>query len=327
MGLPSLPAPSQGALGWAAALLAGGMSALAFAFALSHADTLMVLVAYLAPAPLLAAGLGAGVVAGLVASVVGTAGLVLFGQDSMALFYVVIYALPAAVLAALALRSRLGHDGQVYWYPEGYIVTALALYAGALFILVATLVARHEGGLLALSTQVLTELAQRLEASIPPEEKGSLPPLADMIPHAARTLPAMLGGAWILVMVFSGLAAQSSLRQQNWHLRTTGFRWSGLVVPRWLILVTAAMGIVGFVAADPYGYIATNTCAILCLPFLFVGLAVVHALAGRQKTPWVWLAAFYIVLGVFIWPVLFVVLLGVVDQLRPFRREQELVPR
>lgn len=304
------PYPSRGLAAPLAALLAGGMSALVLNFALSHADTVLVFLSYLTALPIFLVGLGTGGAHVLIAMVFGAVVLLLSANVTVTLIYAFLFALPAAGLSLLALRYRQNDQGQIFWYPEGKLLVGLTLYACALFMAIAALAAGQEGGLLGITMHLLNEALPQITAQQTPEIAAQI---TAAIPQLAKILPALVGSSWIFLILISFMLAQVILRQQNWQIRPT-FELQSLVIPQWLILTAAVTGIAAFVAPTDYAYLASNLCMILCLPFFFVGLAVVHVFANTRKTPLWILAPFYIVLTVVPHLGIFVALLGALDQ-------------
>lgn len=306
---------NRGALGWLGAVLAGCLSAAAFAFALSHVGTTLVYFAYLAPIPLLISGLASGAISGAVASAVGTLVLLMLPTQNIAFVYAVINAVPSTFLIFLAMRSKQGADGKVYWYPEGYLATALAIYPCLLFA-IALFLAADYGGLLAVSIQTLQDMINQNSAKIDPAIVASFSEMKEPI---ARMLPSMIGCGWIILMIFSGIVAQSSLKQQKWNIRTP-FSLRNIHLPNWLLIAVAACGLAIFVAPAPYDYVGTNLCVMLCIPLFLVGLAIIHSFASTRKTKTPLLILFYVLLSLFPPVGILVALLGALDQTIDFRQ-------
>jgi uncharacterized protein YybS (DUF2232 family) len=304
------PYPKRGAVGPLAALLAGGISALALGVALSHANSLLIFLSYLTALPIFVVGLATGGANALIASAIGMGVLLFATAPTVVLIYALIFVVPASGLVFLALRYRRSDDGKVYWYPEGYLLTALTLYACLLFLTIAATAAGPDGGLLTITTRLLNEALPQITAQQPPETAARI---AEAIPQLARILPALVGCSWIFLMMISGFVGHIIVKQQNWHIRDV-FELKSIVIPQWLIAAAALTGLAGFFAPGDYGYLATNVCMMLSLPFFFVGLAVMHVFAGRQKAPMWVLIPFYVVLTLLPQLGLFVALLGAFDQ-------------
>lgn len=311
------PVSSRGALGWLGAALGGSLSAAAFAVALAHAETMLVFCAYIAPFPLFFTALGAGAVGGIVAALFGTCVLAVIVSPAVALVFSMIFAFPAAVLSALALRHRSGEDGRIYWYPEGYLLTALTLYPVMMFLVAMAATSGHDGGLLGMTKGALDAVTKQISVGIDAEQAAAIGALMGRIPPL---LPALIGCSWLFLTLISAVAAQGGLRQQGWQIRPQ-FTLRDLHIPHWLIIAAAVTGLAGFLAPAPYDYAGGNICFMLCVPFALVGIAVVHAYAAsRTKGRVAALIAFYVLLGILPWLVVLVALLGALDQILNFRR-------
>jgi len=308
--------PSRGNLGWLGALLAGAMSAAAFGFAFAMADTLLVFLSYFSPVPVFAAGLGAGTIAGAIAALTGTLILLLKTSQPLAVSYLLSMGFPAVLFTYLALRRREGNDGKIYWYPEGYLLTAAVLYSCALFLAAVLLAMGREGGLLGITSQIFNQAMEPLAEKIEPEQTDSFKKMIEFLP---RIFPAMMGIGWLVVMLFNALAAQSTLKQNKWNLRGA-FSWRGIEPPAWIVIAVAATGITAAFAPDPFGYVGLNLCVMLCLPLFFTGIAITHAWTATLRGGAWLLACFYILLAVLPWIALLVTIVGALDQGFHFRQ-------
>jgi hypothetical protein len=67
-------------------------------------------------------------------------------------------------------------------------------------------------------------------------------------------------------------------------------------------------------------FLGVNTIIVLAVPFCLAGFAVLHTLARRLPRPTILLVTFYVLAGVFGWPLLFVVILGLLDSSLGLRR-------
>jgi hypothetical protein len=314
--------PSRGTLGWLGAVLAGGMSAAAFGFAFAHAETFLVFLAYVAGVPLFVAGLGAGILPGVLAALTGAAALYLQMQAGLAVGYLIVFALPSVVLTLLALRYRTGADQKIYWYPEGFLLTAAVFYPCLLFLAAFGLAAGQEGGLLGQTSHVIQGVMGSYAQNMEPNVAANFKVMLELLP---RILPALLGCSWLVLIMISALSAQSILKQQNWNLRSS-FSWRDLQVPNFLLLAAAVTGLVGASGSEPFNYVGSNLCAMLCVPFFFVGLAVIHAYAAKQRYRLLLLISFYIVLTLLPWLALVVTLFGALDQGVHFRQRLAALP-
>jgi uncharacterized protein YybS (DUF2232 family) len=91
-------------------------------------------------------------------------------------------------------------------------------------------------------------------------------------------------------------------------------------LPGWTPLVLA-LTLAGAVLLDGQArYLAINLSIVLVVPFLFAGLAVVHAFAAGRSSRATILVVFYILVTVVAWLVLAVIGLGIIDQWAGLRR-------
>jgi hypothetical protein len=93
-----------------------------------------------------------------------------------------------------------------------------------------------------------------------------------------------------------------------------------LALPPALPMALVAAALAWAIADGALGFIGRNAAVILLVPFLFLGLAVVHAFARASRfRSWLLVSAYgsMLVLG---WPVLLVAILGLFEQGLGLRR-------
>lgn len=297
--------------GWLGAALAGAVSAAVFVLAFRHAETGLVFLSYLAPLPLLLAGLGAGSVGGVIAGAIGSGGVLLSISPTLAVAYALINALPIAILTPLALRKRVS---------DGQLLTAIVVYPCAIFLLAAALAWGQEGGLLGLSQQVMETAINQVSQGLEPDAVAQLKIATAMLP---QVFPSLVGFSWAFLILISALGAQSILQRQGWNRREP-FVLRDVQIPFALILAVAITGLAGYFAPAPYDYVGVNLCVMLCVPLFIVGLAVVHAFAATKSWRIALLIAFYALLTFVPWVVILATLLGALDQVLHIR--QRLAP-
>lgn len=295
----------------ALAVAAGGISALLY-LAVVAGGFGAVLLGYLAPLPLFLAGLSAGATAAALAAMIGamlTAGL--SGSDVAPLTFLGTAALPAVLVAAAALRSRTGDDGETRWSPPGdalMVLTATALGAFALAVVVA---AGVDGGLEAVVRRaletVLAGLADMGGASLPADG-----PMLQDGGWLTSALPGFVAVSWMLMAVVNAVLAQGALTRFGRNLRPA-MRFADLSAPRGVSVGFGAALAGAMLLPAPLGFWAVNVALILAVPLLFAGLAVAHAVAERRSAPAALLVAFYVFLFIFGWPIALMVGLGVIE--------------
>lgn len=312
----TMPLAKRGTYSFVGAVLAGCISSTVFAVALNHAESFIFFIVYLTAIPLFVAGLGAGALAGLLASAVGFVDLIVREPSNYAVLYAFLYGIPAFVIALLALQYRTLESEKVRWLPEGNLLIATILYPCVLFLLFCFLASTHEGGLLSFTQDFVNQTSASMQAGLPADAKVQFQAILELL---TKFMPALLSASWVILMLASILIAQSAMERHKLNLRPT-FSLDNLYVPAWLISAVAITGLLGMFGTQLYSYIGSNLAIILGLPFVFVGIAIVHAWAKTKSMPLLILSAFYIALLTFPLLVLFVALLGMIDQWANFRQ-------
>ncbi len=296
---------------------AGALSAFLFAVAMKHADQMLIVLAYISAFPIYASGFGNGPVGALVAAISSVACLAVATPSNIAVLHTFINAAPALMIAALAMRARPDQDGNLHWYPEGFLLTAATIYPLLIFLGIVAMTSSHPGGLLALTSDMIHAGLEPVQQQIDPEV---LPMFTNMVEHLIRFMPALAATTWIIVNIMNAVMAQNLLRQQKWQIRTN-FRLTLVEIPTPMIYAAAISGIIGLLMPAPFDYIGLNSCVVLVLPFVFVGLGVVQSYADTTRAPIMLMVGFYILLSVLIWFIVPVALLGMLDQWFHFRQK------
>ena len=84
-------------------------------------------------------------------------------------------------------------------------------------------------------------------------------------------------------------------------------------LPNWLPLGLAGTALGALVGTGDLAFLSFSLMLVLCLPFLFAGLAVVHAACRRLRARTAALVAFYVFLVLFTWPAVLLAGLGLID--------------
>ena len=289
-------------------LLAVGAGALAALFyvAVGLGSFGSLILAYLAQLPLFAIGLGAGFHLALLASGVGTVLIAAALPLSAAGLFLLTAALPVLVLTNRALLSRTGPDGRVEWYPPGHLIAILNGLALAALVGAALAFWGHDGGMVGAGRELLAEM---LRGSV-------VGGLSEQAVAAAQNrlawfLPALVLSSWQIMVMVNGVLAQGVLSRFSLAIRP-GAPFRELWLPQWLSVALAAALVASFLPGR-IGDLGGNAAIVAALPFVFLGLSVIHALSVRWPARTFVLICLYVALFVAGWPALIVAAIGFLE--------------
>ena len=302
------------------ALAAGCASALMFASIISGALFSLVLF-YLAPLPLMVAGLGWGPLSATIGGISAAIGLgAIFGLP-YCIAFVLTVALPAWWLGHLALLGRpvamassAGNGAAppvpaLEWYPVGRILLWTAGFAAlttmaALFTL---------GGDAATITDALRRGLLRITGVRPPS--GDTQQVVDalvMIAPAAAAVVAMM-----TLTLNLWLAAKITTTSGRLHRPWPDMKSAALPA---MTLAALSLALALCFTGGLFAMLGQIASAALMMVYALIGFAVLHTLTLAMKSRALWLSGTYAVVLVFGWPVLAMVGLGLADAVFGFRQ-------
>ena len=294
------------------ALGGGGLSAAASMTFLMGSPAALVFV-YLALLPLLLVGLGLGAKAGAVAGVTGFMVAGLIGGAATAGLYGLLNVLPAALVVRQALMQRpTGPAGGVQWYPVGSILGWLTVLGAGIFL--TAVLASHAVGEAGIEGAVSTYLDRAFTIMAPGLGETER---ATVVARFTPLFPGFVVTSWLVMTVVNGALAQGLLVRMGRGLRPRT-ALAALKLPEWMSSLLVASAAVALLAPGELEYIGRNLVIILAVPFFFLGLAVIHALARRAVPLATLLAVFYFVFyGLLLitgWAVMMVAATGLIEQ-------------
>jgi hypothetical protein len=295
------------------ALAAGSASALMFASIISGALFSLVLF-YLAPLPLMVAGLGWGPLAATIGGISAAIGLgAIFGLPYCAAFALTV-ALPAWWLGHLALLGRpvatapsAGNGAAppapvLEWYPVGRILLWTAGFAAlttmaALFTLggdAATIAGALRRGLLRITgaRAATGDTEQIVDA------------LVTIAPAAAAIV------AMMTLTLNLWLAAKITATSGRLHRPWPDMK--SAVLPA-MTLVALSLALALCFTGGLFAMLGQIASAALMMAYALIGFAVLHTLTLAMKSRALWLSGAYAVVLVFGWPAVAMVGLGLAD--------------
>ena len=241
---------------------------------------------YLAQLPIFLVGLSLGLKAGAIAVTAAIATATVLGGLRAGAFYAVAFALPALLVIRHAVLARAGAGGAKEWYPPGLLLCWLSGFGALALVVTAGAFASMEGGL---EGQIRITLPVVLEqfwgTAGDPTARARLEALA-------RYMPAIFVTSWLLFTVLNAIAGQAVLAASGRNLRPSP-AMADIEVPIAALWALALAAVGTIVLPDGLGYLAANLVPVLALPYMFLGLSVVHALTRPSAQRVLWLVGFY----------------------------------
>ncbi|MGJ5179009.1 DUF2232 domain-containing protein [Bradyrhizobium oligotrophicum] len=291
------------------ALAAGAAAAVMFASIVSGALISLALF-YLAPLPLMVAAIAWGPLYASIGGIAAAIGLGLLVSFPYGIAFAVAVALPAWWLGHLAMLGRAtaetAPDAQavIEWYPIGRILLWISTLA-ALTTFAALLTLGTDADTITDTLRsALTRLLSAADSPLPPEADRWVDALIRIAPGGAAmfaTLTLSLN-LWLA----GKIAATSGLLRRPWpDLRSIA------LPPMTLVALLAAIGFA--FGSGLLALVAVIAAAALLMAYALTGFAVLHTLTLALRSRALWLGSIYVVIVLFVWPVLAMVVLGLAD--------------
>ncbi len=306
------------------ALGAGVTSAVLFAVT-TTASPAALLLAYLAPLPIMIAALGFTHPAGAAAALIGggTVGVVM-GPAAGLVFFIAL-GLPAWYLARLAQLGRPGAAAvaatapspvpvaPVEWYPIPPLMLRLAALATLPVLLAGGILIWRFGGY----ERAIATMATRLSALLGRDTLPGDVKFTDLV----RLAPVAMAASGALMLSVNLWLAGRTVKISERLLRPWPNLPDALRMPRPAAAAFVVLGAASFLP-DPFGLAAAVMAAALGVLFVFEGLATAHVLTRGLSARYAILAAIYLAtLLLMPWPLFALALLGLIDCLVPQMRQ------
>ena len=295
------------------AALCGALAACPYLAPLSGTPGSLILV-YLSQLPLFIGGLWGGVTAAALAGLTASLMLLLASNIIAVSMFAALNVVPVILLVRQALLARTGADGAIEWYPPG-LLTAWLTGLGLTAIVVSLLLFGGPDDIQAAVREILAPALDRLFD----ERTSGRDELAGLL---AMIMPGVVVASWMVMTLTNGSLAQGLLRRfgAGWRpspaLAALELPMSFLVL---LLLAATATALGGMMR-----FVGVNVIIILAVPFCLAGLAVLHTIARRYSRPAVPLVGVYVLTGLFGWPLLVFIFLGLLDTSLGLRRRIRL---
>jgi Predicted membrane protein (DUF2232) len=278
----------------------GAGCAAAFLFAVSaEANALAMLLAYLAPLPIMIATMGWGLDAGAIAAAASVAGLTLIAEPLSGMLFAASVALPAWGLAAFAATPLSRYLPKRFSllppYPTAGAIVTLAAIVGMLgaVAVLTTIIVIHHG--YAAGAEAVTQGLAAMAAEAFTEPDGAIDAAAAkaFAETIVRIGPAAIAASTLTMLCVNLYAAARSVQlsqrlQRPWPDLPTSL-WISAPLAVVMLVCAAAVWALPVPASQYFSIVAGG----LGAAFAFQGLAVAHALSRGLKLRTLMLIALY----------------------------------
>ncbi|MCA6107394.1 DUF2232 domain-containing protein [Bradyrhizobium cenepequi] len=303
------------------AIAAGCTSALMFASLVSGA-LISLLLFWLAPLPLMMAGLGWGPLTASVGGIAAALGLgAIFGLP-YCITFVIMVALPAWWLGHLALLGRPIADpnpdsgpapssAKLEWYPVGRNLLWIAGFAVLTTMAALLTLGTDAAGIAAAMKRGLMRVLDSRTVTANGDMERVVDAMVAVAPLAAVivTMISLTINLWLAALI---TATSGRLRRPWPDLRATALPAMTLVASCVAIALCFTSGLLAILAQ-----VITTA---LMVAYALTGFAVLHTVTQSLNSRAFWLSCAYVVVVIFTWPVVAMVMLGIADALFGLRQ-------
>jgi hypothetical protein len=273
------------------------------------------LLAYFALLPILLIGLSQDRRAAIFAILFGMFGVVLLSNIYQGLLYSISIALPAWLIISTSLTSKIKNNISSLEVPIGEILSRLAFLGGILLIISAIIFSDKPDNLSQSIEVLLYKLIQNNHPDLNITENHRL-----LVTGTVPLFPTIVFSSWLLMIIISTMVAQAILIKAKVNLRPV-FQYSKIKAPEWIYWTFVTSGIFTLIGPDNFEYISRNLTAIFLIPFLFIGLGVIHTVARTFSSPTIVLIPLYFFIVISSWSTIIAVLIGFFERWTDFRQK------
>lgn len=300
-------------------LCAGVASALLFA-SLASGSTFSIALFYLAPLPVMLAGIGWSHAAALVAAATAAVGLGVGAGFWFLVAYLASVGVPAFLLSYFAMLARRTESGDLEWYPVGRIVLWSAAIATGTTALTIPAFGFDIETYRATLHQVFERLL-RLQLETPAGQELRLPNGGDagrVIGLLVLIVPPM-AAALTMVVNLVNLWLASRIARASGRLRRPWPNLQAISFPHTTPMLLLGAIVLAFLLTSLVGMVAGVLAAALLMAYAILGLAVVHVLTRHLAARGLVLGVVWMMMLGLGWPVALAALIGLADSLFDLR--------
>ncbi|MBJ26261.1 MAG: hypothetical protein CL567_01210 [Alphaproteobacteria bacterium] len=290
------------------AIGAGLTSALLFA-AITTGHPLAMLVVPFSMLPLFLIGLSSGVTTTIISLVVATIVVASICGFIGGIIYVAAEAVPAFAISKHLKSFNNKGNNQYSRAPASKLISYITGYASILLILIFVSSLGLEGGFIGMVERQLNMALEPLISNNLNSEE-SIKNLASQI---ARLAPGTMTAWWLAITLISLGISQALLKRFS-NIYVFNLNLAYAKNPYWIVFGLAISLVIGLISDGLAGIIGWNLFQVLIVPFIFVGLMVIHLLCKGWAPGPLFIGVFYLIMFVRGWPMFLVAILGFFEQ-------------
>ncbi len=289
-------------------LVAGLLSSLLFISA-GKLGFIAIALPYFSMLPLMLVGLAKGLFCTTLATAIAIFAVLIADGFLFSIIHLLAIGIPSVVITRQALLLP-NVDKKIKWHPQGRLLIGIVSLACTYFIIAATLLSMKDGGIIYFIEQFLWRGAEFM-LDDPSGSEGE-----QFIQSLAYVFPTILTTLWAIMVIVNSILAQGILVRIGENIRPSP-TLSEMTVPTRLV-IPLGLSFGAALMPNTIGFIGTGLAAIFCIPYFFLGLAVIHVVSRTWPLRGLLLGLVYVVVGLSwlsleIWAALFVVTLGVLE--------------
>ena len=242
-------------------------------------------------------------------------GAILLSNMHQGIFYSLSIAFPAWLIILTALAPQREHKISSKRIPIGEIISRLVILGGIILILSAIILSEN-----------LSDLPRDIESLLFKMIMSNTPGLDITANHRLLVermvplFPSIIFLSWLIMIIINTLVTQAILTKAGISLLPT-FQYSEIEAPEWIYWIFVTSGIFTLIGPNSLEYVSRNLTAIILIPFLLIGLGVIHTAARTFRSPSVILIPLYFFIIISSWPTFIAILIGFFEKWTDFRQK------
>jgi len=252
--------------------------------------------------PLFLIGLGMGLLPLYGAGIVACLLVLLLEGPLSAVEFFIFFAVGPSFLIYKSLLKRKKSSGEIVWYPSSLLLRDLTYGAGAVMLIALGFYIYF------MQDWDLQTLIKKMLVMVDPE--GQLKDTEPLLVKIFPFLPGLVAFWWGVTMLLNGALAQGLLVRFKKNLRPSP-SFEDLKVPMLFLPLFGLSVILSFIGVGYLELLGKNSALIFVFPYFFIGLSLIHHWFHKTSYATAGLTVFYFILLLFFWPILIVILLGI----------------